>query len=105
MALAVNLRSEKDGEIKNFLEKYYEKEVSLEEDVEQWVYIYNKPLGAIDLICAVMDNNDKYQISMGIQVDKGDVFPITAENHNDIVKGILYLFYKENLEEINISCP
>jgi len=98
MAISVNLWTRKTGELKRFLERYYEKEIIMDEDVDQWVYVYNKPLEAVDLISAVMDNNDKYQISVCIQVDDYDVHPVTFENHNDIIKGIFHLYYEEPLE-------
>lgn len=99
MAISVNLWSCKVGEIKRFLERYYEKEIDMDEDVGQWIYVYNKPLEAVDLISAVMDNNDKYQISVCIQVDEGDIHLITAENHNDIIRDFFYLFY-EDVQEV-----
>ncbi len=95
MAVLVNLWSRRMGEIKRFLEKYYEKDINMDEEVEQWIYIYSKPLDAIDIISAVIDNNDKYQINVCIQVDKGDIHPVTYENHNDIIKGLLYVYYEE----------
>jgi len=98
MAISVNLWSHKLGEIKRFLEKYYEKDIIMDEDVDQWTYVYNKPLEAVDIISVVIDNSDKYQISMCIQVDEGDIHPITAENHNDIIKSIFYLFYEDTQE-------
>jgi len=52
----------------------------------------------VDIISAVIDNNDKYQILIYIQVDEGDIHPITVENHNDVIKGIFYLFYEEKTE-------
>jgi len=98
MAIVVNLWSRKTGEIKSFLERFYQKRVNMDEDVEQWIYIYKKPLDAIDIISTLIDNKDKYHISICIQVDKGDVHPVTVENHNDIIKGLLYLFYEERPE-------
>lgn len=95
MSIIVNLWSSKEGEIKRFLEKYYDKKVNMDEDVSQWIYVYKKPLDAVDMISAVMDNSDKYKIAMCIQVDEGDIHPVTAENHNDIIKGIFCLFYEE----------
>lgn len=98
MPITVNLWSKKPGDIKNFLKSYYERDIDMDEDVDQWIYVYRKPLDSIDMISAVMDNNNKHSISMCIQVDDCDLHPITAENHNDIIKGILYLFYKESPE-------
>lgn len=98
MAITVNLWSGKVGEIKRFLERYYQKEVKMDDDVGQWIYIYNNPLDSIDLISVVMDNGDRYQISMCIQVNEADIHPVTFENHNDIIKGILCLFYEDVAE-------
>ncbi|AUS95963.1 hypothetical protein CDQ84_02600 [Clostridium thermosuccinogenes] len=95
MAITVNLCSKSNGEIKKFLESYYEKQVNMDEDVGRWMYVYNKPLDAVDIICTVMDNKDKYNITMYIELDSGDVHPVTYENHNDIVKGLFSLFYSE----------
>jgi hypothetical protein len=95
MAIVVSLWSRKTGEIRRFLQCYYEKDVHMDEDVEQWIYVYNKPMEAVDLISAVIDNNDKYEINICIQVDKGDVHPVTFENHNDIIKSIIHVYYEE----------
>jgi len=95
MALTVSLWSRKEGEIKRFLERFYQKEINMDYDVDKWVYVYNKPLESIDIISAVMDNQDEFQIGVCIQIDNGDIHIVTSENHNDIIKGIFYLFYDE----------
>jgi len=95
MAIEVSLWTRKCGELKRFLEKYYGKKIMMDDDVDKWVYLYKKPLDAVDIISALMDNCDKYQISMCIQLDQGDVHYVTEENHNDIIKGIFYLFYED----------
>lgn len=94
MSLTVYLLSAKNGEIKRFLERYYQKEVYMDEDVTRWIYVYNKPLEAVDIISAVIDNNDQYSISVCIQIDEGDIYHVNQNNHNDVVKGIFCLFYK-----------
>lgn len=98
MAISVNLWSRKPGEIRRFLERYYDKQVVMDEDVDRWIYVYQKPLEAVDIISAVMDNNDRFEISVCIQVDECDIHPVTSENHNDVIKGIFQLFYQEPCE-------
>jgi hypothetical protein len=95
MSLTVSLWSKKEGEIRKFLEKYYESEIFLDDDVDQWCYVYKKPLESVDIISALMDNYHKYDIALGIQVNEGDVYTVTEENHNDVIKGIFVLFYDE----------
>lgn len=94
MDIIVNLWSNKEGEIKNFLERYYGKEVNMDSDVTRWIYVYNNPLDAVDIISAIMDNSDKYRIAVCIQAGEGDLHPVTSENHNDVIKGMFQLFYE-----------
>ena len=98
MAITVNLWSRKSGEIKRFLESYYGKNILMDEDVGQWIYVFRKPVDAVDMISAIMDNNDRFRIWMYLQVDGGDLHPVTFENHNDIIKGIFHLFHYETQE-------
>lgn len=99
--LTVNLWSRKSGEIKRFLECYYDREMPVAEETGEWEYAFRKPLEAVDIISAVADNADKYQIRMCIQVDEGQLHYITPDNHNDIIKGIFQLFYNENVITLN----
>lgn len=96
MAVEVSLWTWKHGELKKFLERYYQRSMNMEEDVDKWVYVYHKPLDAVDIISAVIDNNDQYQISICIKIDKGDVYPVTPENYNNIIKDMFCLFYKDS---------
>ena len=98
MAISVNLWSRKKGELKNFLERYYQKKVKVDDDVNQWIYVYRNPIDAIDIIGIVIDNSDKYSISICIQIDDHDVHPVTYDNHNDIIKSISYLYYQQSPE-------
>lgn len=96
MPVTVNLNSAKSGEIKKFLESFYEKPVCMEDDIEEWRYIYNKPLEAIDLISCVIDNAERYDLAVSLRIDDGDIHIITQENSNDIIKGLFYLYYCSN---------
>lgn len=95
MPVTVSITSDKDGEIKRFLEKFYEKTVTMEDDVEKWVYIYNKPLEAVDIISALADNQEDYELSMYIQVNDWKQMKLSKENQNLIVKSIFFLYYEE----------
>lgn len=95
MSLTVNLWSRKEGELKRFLESYYEGEVQMIDD-DGWIYEYTSPVEAVDIISAVVDNNDKYRIAVCIQIDGGQLFHLTPENMNDTIRDIFLLFYNEN---------
>lgn len=101
MKLIVNLWSRKKGEIKRFLESYYDREVEMEEDTAIWACVYGKPMQAVDIISAVMDNSDKYKIAICIQMDEVQLHHITVDNYNDVIKDIFNLFYNENIMALN----
>lgn len=101
MSLTVNLCSRKTGELKHFLDSYYCSDVEMNEETGDWVCVYDKPLEAVDLISAVMDNNDKYQIIIFIQINEGQLHHVTVDNYNSIIKDIFLLFYNENVMSYN----
>lgn len=101
MSLTVNLWSRKNGELKRFLESYYDMDMDLNEDEAEWYRKYGKPLEAVDIISAVMDNSDKYQINICIQVNDGQLHHITPENHNEVIRDIFQLFYNENVVSLH----
>lgn len=101
MSLTVNLWSRKEGELKKFLESYYESEVVVVDDDDGWFCKYEKPLEAVDIISAVIDNNDRFQIVLCIQIDDGQLYHVTPANHNEIIRDIYLLFYNENKQYCN----
>jgi len=102
MKVVVNLWSNIEGEIKKFLESFYDKEVIIDNDVTKWIYAYSNPLEAVDIISAVVDNNDKYKIAVCIQADEGALYLVTSENHNDVIRGMFQLFYKPVAEPVHM---
>lgn len=101
MKLKVNLWSRKTGELKRFLESYYNKPIEMDEDAGEWTCTYGKPLEAADMISAVIDNNDRYQLVLCIQMDEGQMHVINSNNHNEIIKDMYNLFYHENVPTLN----
>jgi len=99
MEITVNLWSKKRGELKRFLDSYYCRRGSVSENVDRWICVYKKSVDAVDIISALTDNADKYQIGMFIQVNGGEIYPITAENHNDVIKSIFQLSDMEALQK------
>jgi len=105
MSIVVYLISGINGEIKRFLESFYEKEINMDNDVGKWIYVYNKPIEAVDIMSAVIDNNDNYKISLCIQLGDGDIHHVNKNNCNDIIRGIFELFYEQVNEQVtNAVC-
>lgn len=87
MKVKVNLYSEKEGEIKKFLNSMYNKEINLINDLK-WEYEYDNPVDINDMIGTFIENNDKYQINMWISLDKNVYINVTEHNADKIIRYI-----------------
>ncbi|HOQ06903.1 MAG TPA: hypothetical protein PK127_04805 [Clostridiales bacterium] len=92
MSLTVNLWSRKEGELKRFLSCYYECDVEISDSAGGWFHEYARPAEAVDIISAVIDNSDRFQITMYIQLGDGRLYKVTEANHNDVIRDIFMLF-------------
>ena len=84
----VNLYSEKKGEIKRFLNKYYDKDIVLENDLK-WEKEFENPIEITNIISALIDNNSKFKINTWISLDIGIFINVTETNLDQIIR---YLF-------------
>ena len=88
MSAIIDIYSEKPNEIKNFVDKFYENNINIENDL-QYEVVFEDPVHASDMIGAFIDNNDKFNIHMWISLDKGVFINITEFNADKIIR---YLF-------------
>lgn len=88
MLVRVKLQSKKNGELNKFLSLYYN--TNLEIDNEQkWEMSYENPIEITDIIGVFVDNYDKFDIKMWINLDKDVFIKISNQNAEQIIK---YLF-------------
>lgn len=78
----LNLYCKDQNELSTFLEKFYNKKI--EKSIEN--ITFDNPIEMIDLISAIIDNNDKYNISAWINLDEDIFIKISNSNLNDIIK-------------------
>ena len=95
MSVMVNLKSTNEGILKNFLDSFFEKDSKIDNDVIEWINTYKEPLQAIDMITAVIDNIEKYDIQLMICMDRDYFVDVDQNNVNNIIKFMLYRFYKQ----------
>ena len=87
MKTKINFYSEIKSEIKKFLEKYYSKNLNLENNLffEQE---FDNPIDMIDIISCFVDNNDKFKINLWISLDKDVYICVTNNNIDSLIKYI-----------------
>lgn len=85
MRSIVNLYSEKKGEITKFLENFYDKEISLNNDLK-WEKSYENPIEIADILGIFIDNTDSYNINMWISLDEGAFINVTNSNADKLIR-------------------
>lgn len=88
MEASVNLFSEKEGEIENFLKLFFEKNIELDNKLF-WQKKYPNPINMIEIISTFTDNSEKFDIGLWICLDKNIYININDYTINKIIK---YLF-------------
>lgn len=87
MRPTINFYSEKNGEIKRFLELYYSKNLDLNDNLV-FRKEFENPIDMIDIISCFIDNNQKFKINLWISFDKDVFICVTDNNLNNIIKYI-----------------
>lgn len=88
MGAKVFLFSDKSGEINNFLNKFYSNKS--EHNISSlWKKEFPNPVEISEFIAAFADNNNLFDLTMWISLDRDVFIKISPSNSNSIIK---YLF-------------
>lgn len=87
MSTIVNLYSDKKGEIKKFLDSFYNNNENNEE-LLKWEKIFINPVEISDIIGTFIENNEKFKINMWVSFDKNVFINITENNADKIIRYI-----------------
>ena len=88
MSAIATIYSAKPNEIKNFIDKFYNDNMAVPNDLEYEITFKN-PVELSDIISAFIDNNDKFKINLWVSFDKDFFINVTDYNANKIIR---YLF-------------
>lgn len=80
--------SQKDGEIFNFLTKYYNNITNLGIDYHslEWKQEFPNPVEMATMLGIFADNIDSFELAMWISIDKGVYINITPNNADSIIR-------------------
>ena len=88
MPAKIILFSYKYGEINNFLNKFYSKDLNLENSLS-WQQDFSNPVDITEFIAAFVDNINSFSINMWITLDEDVYIKISPSNADNVIK---YLF-------------
>ena len=89
MNITISLMSNEQGEIKKFLDTYFEKETEVEDNVIEWIYVYRNANKALDMMDVTLDNLDDYRLSLWIQIEDDDIIEVNKNNRAKITTKVL----------------
>lgn len=92
MGITINLVSETENAINDFLTTFFEKDMQADKNTAEWSYVLPEPLDAINIISAVMDNNLEDILTVWVSFDPNVFIKIKMDNYNDIIRYILERF-------------
>ena len=85
MEVLIRLYSNKKNEIKSFLDKFFNSNITVSKDLEYEIKFKN-PVESANLIGTFIDNNDKYEINMWVSLDKGFFINVTDFNADKLIR-------------------
>jgi hypothetical protein len=88
MSIVVSLISKKLGELRKFLDNHYFEDAQIDDDVMEWIYIYNKPEDAVNMIDMFVNNKDGFDISLWVQINDEDLVFVNENNMNMVIQNI-----------------
>lgn len=95
MYSTVKFYSNDDGEIFNFLSKYYKSDKNLYKNIQnldvylhslEWEKEYKNPVEIATILGVFADNMEDFKIAMWISLDKGIYINITPNNADSIIR-------------------
>lgn len=69
MEIAVTLKTRKNGEIKRFIDVYYERDLKMRPEVKQVTFIFYNPIEAHDMVSVFVDNCIDFDIDLWVSLD------------------------------------
>lgn len=86
MNAIIRLYSDENGEIPSFLSRFFEnKQITLENEFV-WQKEYENPLEMIDMMGALIENQEDFKINMWISLDQDLFINITPSSINDVIR-------------------
>ncbi len=93
MSVTLSIWSTQRGEIRRFLHSFYQEDFKNEENSRRWVRDFINPLDSIDMISALMDNIEYFDVTLYIHMENGFLHKITEKNYDDVIRGLIGIYY------------
>lgn len=86
MNATIRLYSDKEGEISSFLSRFFQKKEIIIDDELLWQKEYANPLEMVDMMGALIENQEDYKINMWISLDQDLFINITKSSVDSVIR-------------------
>ena len=86
MKTNINFYSQKEGEIKRFLEHYYSKNLDNLNINLHYKKEFDNPIDMIEIISCFIDNKDNFNINLWVSLDEDVYICVTKHNLESLIK-------------------
>jgi len=86
MNATIRLYSDKEGEIFSFLSRFFQKKEITIDNALLWQKEYANPLEMVDMMGALIENQEDYKINMWISLDQDLFINITKSSIDSVIR-------------------
>lgn len=88
MEITVTFKAKKAGEIKRFVDEYYERDFGVMPESTQLTFVFHRPLEAHDMVSVFVDNSCDFDMQLWVDMEGLNVH-VTTENLYIVLLSIL----------------
>ena len=94
--ITVTLVTNKQNEIKKFIDKFYEIESDISPKTFRWSSSFIYLIDTIEILSSLIDNQEKYCIESFVQFEKGTTIKITTSNLETYIRYSINQYIQKN---------
>lgn len=94
--ITVTLVTNKQNEIKNFIDKFYNINTDISSKTFRWSCSFLNLIDTIDILSILIDNREKYCIEPFVEIKEGITIKITSDNLETYIRYSINQYIQKN---------
>lgn len=94
--IMITFITNKQSEIKKFIDKFYDINSDISPTTFRLSYTLETLIETIDIISAIIDNDDSYSIEVFVQTGRNNILKITSKNLETYIRYVINQYIAKN---------
>lgn len=94
--IMITFITNKQSEIKKFIDKFYDINSDISPTTFRLSYTLETLIETIDIISAIIDNDDSYSIEVFVQTGRNNILKITSKNLETYIRYVINQYITKN---------